>query len=524
MQKTILSILCLLVLLSACGGETPTTPPAGSGTPEDTRFRELSRIVQPDPLAGPVAVSTPVTNVQGGTVTVTTRYRIAPGFDELLCMAPGSDTLWPGALLYGASIPGGEYLPVLAPRTPVTFSISLGNIQGGISRTVAAPSLSTIRQAVTDLLAQNITGSTPARTAFSISDVYNEDQLQIALGGNYGNGVISVRSQFDFHNSSIRSRVLVKFVQVYYTIDIDLPDSPSALFADAAAAGTVLPRCAGISPLYVSSVSYGRLALFSFESTSSNEELKAALAAAFSGLTAKGELSLTVRQQEVLRTSTIKATIIGGNGGMAVHAVNGLEGLKAFVLTGGNCDRDNPGAPLAYRFRYLSDNASCRIVFASEYETVETIPVTHAVRVYEMSLTCVKESDAGDCEELYGSVTVGCRTGSGTVTWLQGYQDGAVAPPRIWDIPASGAWELREGQTRAIPGSRDFHIPAGSLADATLVITGHVKEEDTWGNDDLGTRTLEIPVADLTEGPHTLGMFTCGWTRVQIAFRARPLP
>ena len=487
-------------------------------------FRGMSRIEQPDGLSSPVQIGTPQTNTSDGYTTVTTRYKAAPGFDELICLDPGSDTLWPGALLYGQSIQGGDYLPAITERAPVTLSVSLINIEGSGVKTVTNPSLSSIRAAVNSILAQNVTGSTPARTSFSIREVYNEDQLQLAVGGSYGGGVCSIKNQFDFSDRNIRSRTLVRFVQVYYTIDIDMPSNPGDVFSSSNAASEVYAQCGGISPIYVSSVSYGRLALFSFESTEESDVLKIAVSCAFNGLVNKGEANLTVSQQELLKKCVIKATVIGGNGGLAVHTINGLEGLKAFVLTGGNYDRDNPGAPLAYRLRYLSDNATCKVVFSSEYEITTRFKNAEKYRVYEIALHCDAENDAGDCEEFYGNLKIEClETNSGTL--IQGYEDGSVVSAVVWNVGSSGSgnWSMKAGGSKTIPGERIFSVPVSTSGTTAIRITGTLKECDSWNDDNLGTRSIPIPLADLQEKNFTLSGFKNGGTRAHFEFRIRPM-
>jgi len=535
-MRNLLLLLLFIVISSGCAEDPSESdpgldsdpgvrPPTSERASSDYRgeiFHTLARIQQPEAVDRPLQIGQPVSNAANGFTTVTTRYKAAPGFDELICLDPGSDTLWPGALLYGHSIVDGDYLPAVAGRTPVTISLSLVNISGSVVKTVTNPRLSSMRAAINNILAQHITGSTPARTSFSVSEVYNEDQLQLAVGGSFGTGVCSIKSQFDFSDKNIRSRSLVRFVQIYYTIDIDMPATPGSVFSSSNEAATVVKKCRGISPLYVSSVSYGRLALFSFESTEESEALKIAVSCAFSSLVNKGQISLTTSQQRLLKSCIIKATVIGGNGALAVHTINGLEGLKAFVLMGGNYDRDNPGAPLAYRLRYLSDNATCRIIFSSEYEVIRRFQHGSKFRVYEMTLHCDKENDAGDCEEFYGNLIIECINTNRNSAY-QGFWHGEQATPHVWNLFSSGAWSLKEGRSRSISGGREFMVPIEDKEHTIIRVTGMLKECDTWGDDNLGTHSVSIPLENLQEGEYALSGFRCGRTRAHFEFRIRPL-
>ena len=71
-----------------------------------------------------------------------------------------TDVLWPGAIIDAATIPTGDYVPIVAPRKPLTISVSLINIAGAKSRTVQDPKLSTMRESIASILAQEVTGAT----------------------------------------------------------------------------------------------------------------------------------------------------------------------------------------------------------------------------------------------------------------------------------------------------------------------------------------------------------------------------
>jgi len=220
-----------------------------------------------------------------------------------------------------------------------------------------------MREAVSDMLAQEVTGATEARVTFEIADVYSENQLDIALGVTYKSGVASVKNQFDFSKTDILSRTVVKFLQVYYTIDVDIPEKPSDLFASLVTWSSLDKQINGdISPMYVSSIAYGRMALFTMESTYSSTEIHNALQASVKAINTS--VDLDVANKNILQQSSIKATIIGGSGQSAVQAVNGCEGLREYMTTGGNYSKGTAAAPLAYKLRYLCDNGICRVVMA----------------------------------------------------------------------------------------------------------------------------------------------------------------
>lgn len=71
----------------------------------------------------------------------------------------------------------------------------------------------------------------------------------------------------------LKTRLVARFIQNYYTLDMDMPSSPADLFdgeVNATLFGTHMP-------MYVSSVTYGRMALFTIESELEETEVKAFL-------------------------------------------------------------------------------------------------------------------------------------------------------------------------------------------------------------------------------------------------------
>ena len=67
----------------------------------------------------------------------------------------------------------------------------------------------------------------------------------------------------------------------------------------------------GNPPVYVSSITYGRMVIFTFESTYSSEELGAALEFAYrGGVDVSGQVSVTYK--DIISNSKITAYILGG--------------------------------------------------------------------------------------------------------------------------------------------------------------------------------------------------------------------
>jgi hypothetical protein len=296
-------------------------------------------------------------------------YSVAAGYDEQIVLNPQTDVIYPGALIKGESILDGSYVPISAKRRPITISTSL---TGGakVFIEVNEPRLSSIRTAINSLMNQNY-DVPPANMGFSIEQAYSETQLKLSLRASYS-GVVDVSGGFDFSNKKIKTRLVAKFIQNYYTIDMDLPASPADLFEGSPAAavfGTYMP-------MYISSVTYGRMALFTIESELSESEVRSYLQGAYASINASASADFNT----LSASSTMKVYVLGGSGADAGMTVDGFDAFKAYIKSGGNFSKESPGAPVSYKLRYISDNTIGRIVFAASYPIRTAIPRTDNIR------------------------------------------------------------------------------------------------------------------------------------------------
>jgi thiol-activated cytolysin len=326
-------------------------------------------------------------------------------YDELVAYNAGSESLWPGALLRGDSVMTGQLQQAVFDRAPATVSISLENLEGSKSATIEDPSLSTFREQMAGILDTEVTGATPANIHADIEQVHSREQLAMALGTSVsGVGLPGrVSASFDFEDETVRSRYLVRYTQSYYTVDLDQPGRPSDVFAPSVELADVEDKLpAGSPPAYVSSITYGRVVIFTFESQYSAKELGSALDFAYSGgVDVSGEVSVTY--EEMMERSRINAYILGGSGGEAAKSLQGYDELMTFIQSGGDYSKDSPGATIAYKLAYLKDNSPVRMSFTRDYELRSCERVSQAVRV-TLNRIRVDDADGADDLSVYGLI------------------------------------------------------------------------------------------------------------------------
>lgn len=415
-------------------------------------------------------------------------------YDRIVAYAANSDSLWPGALVGGDSLYSGLFTQIVLPRRPATISVSLENLAGSKKAVIAEPTLSNYREAVSEILTKTITGATPANIFSEIEEVHTEQQLGLALGVDVGwaLGTASLKSSFNFTERDTRSRFVVRFTQGYYTVDLDAPESPSSLLATNVSLEDVKAKMNEQSPpLYVSSITYGRMVVFTFESSYSSDEMAAALEFAYSGgVDVSGNVSVTYK--DIISNSKITAFILGGAGGDATQTIDSYEALIEFIKNGGDYSAASPGAPIAYKLSYLADNSPARMSFTTDYEVKECSRVSQKVRVTLKSITVESAGgDAGDDLELYGTITA---VGTNTQTLFTKNSNTYVT--------------IREGQT--FPNGAFYSeavIDVTPTAGSRIQLRANIWDADGFinGDDLIGNETVMNP-------------FETGWRREQTMY------
>lgn len=302
------------------------------------------------------------------TVCECTKYKASENFSEIMLLDPTSSVVYPGSIIEGNSVLTGSYRQIVLPRKPLNLSTNLQNFNGSCTTTVEEPTLSNVRSAIKEMIYDTEqTGSTSAKMTFEIEEVHSAEQLNLAIGASVDAGKIDLTSKFDFNSRTTKSRFLVKFIQVYYTIDVDAPSSPTDFFADNVTASDLSNAIGGNTvPVYVSSVQYGRIAYYCMESSERGDSVKANLEIAIKmGVEAKSTTNLT--NNSYLKNMKVSGTIIGGSGEDAVQSVTGMDGLIKYITSGGNYTKESPGAPIAFTLTRLSNNEVFNVVNSSEY-------------------------------------------------------------------------------------------------------------------------------------------------------------
>ncbi len=499
MNKVILISLFSFILAGCSKDEVVGTAPIDDSNANSTTFnravRDLSSINNPVVINPPQEVSTGAAESSGDYMCTTKRYKAAAEYNEMLLLSPLSQKFYPGALIKGESISTGEYIPIVADRKPITISISLNNIEGSAFREVQNPNVATVRDAVNELINSKLTGKSQAHLSYSITNVYSEKQLSASIGANYSNATVDLAGSFDFSNKKVESSLVIKFVQKYFSIDMNPIANPSDLFIKLPDVGTF----GSVLPSYIASVNYGRMILFTATSSYSNSEMNAAFDAAFKSGVSSGGVKISAAHQEIINNSSIKAFVLGGSGTDAAGTINGIEGVKSYILNGGEFSKDSPAAPLSYLLNNVTDNAATNVVLATEYNVRQCNKVRTTFKMTMVNIDCSGVTNEGSTPQMFGHVRL---TKQGSLDGLNGllpcYASGeAIDGGYFWN-KGENNYQTATAYNLDINSSKTFTIDLNSKE--YVFVTGQMYEEDTGGDDNLGTACKKLYAADLIAG------------------------
>lgn len=363
-----MALLSASLFLQNCKKDLESTTDSSSPACQEFSdgLKQLSSIQQPAPQAK-VNVGAPVTEQSGDYICQLQTVKWAPEYNELYLLDPKNEVIYPAALIDANSVSTGAYTPIAnVERAPVTISISVLTNDGEKSSIdIPDPRLSEVRNHVNTLLYRVAPGSTRADLNFESYEIRAREEVDLAVRASFKGWGAKIASSFNFETEEKKTRLIFQFFQKYYTIDMDIPKTSCAFFKNGQLPD--LGTFDGTSPVYVSSVTYGRVVYFMVETSASYEQINAALKASYDSFVASGKIEISVAHRQMIEQSKTSALVVGGNADDAVGIVGGVDGLLNYLTAEGDFSATSPGAPIAYTLRYLKDNKVANIVLNSEY-------------------------------------------------------------------------------------------------------------------------------------------------------------
>jgi thiol-activated cytolysin len=314
------------------------------------------------------------TTKEGKTQYCTTiKYNLKCNPDEIVLYSPDIDTLWLGGLIQGTSLGKGigsfRSLP-FNKRAPLTIAVDI--LADNNRVTVKNPNAAEVNKAIGGMI--NSLSKAKAQYGTSVSfkfcETYslNQSLLELGLSAHYAGA--EFQAKHGEATSSEKRVMTVSYIEKCYTVFIDNPTSPSALFSSDFSMDDIrlqegLGRVSKTNPpALLQIITYGRMFYCTISSTASMEEVKSALTASYSSSGAGGSGTFTQAQKQLLAESKFTVSAIGIPEDAASAVIR--SGSYAELLSK---PMDIATAkPISYIFRNLKDLSIASYVNAGEYE------------------------------------------------------------------------------------------------------------------------------------------------------------
>lgn len=437
------------------------------------------------------------TNAKGVPVTYktyTSTFKASAAYNELVLLNPSSDVIYPGSVILGSSIDDGSYKEVTeGTKKAVTLSFDLSGVtnsngQAGIVSGSIVPTLSNYRELRNKILGQTIPKQT-STYAYEMIEAKSESEfdLKVDAGVSYKGASIkaSLKAGFDYSSSSKTNKILVKFMQTFYTVDVDQGNGTFLYDSiDTEAFG-------GYQPVYVASIAYGRLAYLTIESSSDFSTIKSYLDA----MLKYGNTSSTITAAEAASffSSNAKTNI------MVIGASVVATDLSSFLkmIADDQFSDSNAGKIIAYKLRFVHNNSVANTVFNGDYVVRRTEEVLGGGVDLTLRVTRIDSSindGTTSTGEFYGDVLFKKSAGDALVEYL-------------WSYGSDGYYSC------GVNSQNDYNGPSqtinfNSLNDSFYVAVSGLNEEDDTifdPDDPFSSPSMNPKLSELTSGtPFTI--------------------
>lgn len=302
---------------------------------------------------------------------------------ENALLNPGSGVVYPGALVkLDQTLAEGMPTPIPLRRAPLRIKIDLPGLGSKGSVVVEHPTNVTVGNAIENVIeawfleARDAHSYEPAVRAFADSKkAYTNDQISVEMGFGAQWGESWATSNLEVGSTTDNTTIVRTFKQIYYTVNIEEPSEPGAVFADDVVLDRSMIDNAG-PPGLIRSVDYGRflIVVLNTNNTTNTADARAAMDYVTGG-GVNVDAEITEKYKRILNNSRVTVLALGGNAGDSVDLfsgdMNSPEGFSAVIRKGLTFDRRNAGFPVSYVTADLKSRQTAKMNTTAQYVMTE---------------------------------------------------------------------------------------------------------------------------------------------------------
>lgn len=226
---------------------------------------------------------------------------------------------------------------------------------------IQRPSVSSMYRSLNKAVnSPQFTGKQSLAFEYDMRQFMQYKELKLAFGANVDiASIFKIDASFNYANIKSKSGLFARVVQKNFSMIMDYPYDGNIFLNN-----DDLNEVKSMTPLYINSIIFGRMAILAVESDYSYDELKAAVKAAFSAGIVNGEVGISAEHKKVLQESTMRIFVSGGVGQDVAKIVEGYNEFINFIINGGEFTQEAPGVPIFFTANYAENNS----VFTTSFE------------------------------------------------------------------------------------------------------------------------------------------------------------
>jgi thiol-activated cytolysin len=289
--------------------------------------------------------------------------------DEQVVVPDNQAYIYPGSLIRGNSVNSSNFVPLPIrnyKRVPITVSVSFpSDAAVGV---IDTPSLSRTRVFLRKaLLDPGFSGGQIEEFLYETFNFSYYDEIKRAYGSNVNvKGLFySSNSSFNFQSTTTDkgSAMVAKFTLKNFVMKLEAPQN-GKLIDETNVDQNVLQ---GYVPVYVNSITYGRMGIIVIESNESSVNMKTQYETTIRKIFKRTNETLTEEEKRVINSSRINIYLIGGSGAPQTQSVTGVDEFIRYIVSSGTFSANDPGVPISFTMKYLGDNSTVKTTFSLDY-------------------------------------------------------------------------------------------------------------------------------------------------------------
>lgn len=272
-------------------------------------------------------------------------------------MAVTISNIYVGAVYEGATINNLSFIPIKKKLDPIDVTYSFPRYYFDTIERPSHSSMVKSLQAAID--SPYFSGKQLESFEYDFRQFTSYNELKLAFGANVDvANIFKIDASANYEKIEAKSGLFARVVQKNFSVIMDYPYDGNVFENDDDYYGV-----AQKDPVYVNSITYGRMGIIAIESEASYESLKAAFKAALTVGKFGGELNLSAENKSILEQATIRTLVTSGASDDVCQVFNGFDKFAEFIVNGGEFTRETPGSPIFFTANRVEDDSVYRSSF-----------------------------------------------------------------------------------------------------------------------------------------------------------------